>query len=223
MPCARQPLLLLRRFSARPPRESLRDRNRALALTLGAVVVGAVGLSYAAVPLYRMFCQVTGYGGTTSTDAAGTGFAKQAKGAPRPIRIKFNTDVSASLPWSFRPLQREVTVMPGATMLAFFRAKNNSDHPVVGVSTYNVQPSKAGLYFVKIQVRAERGRGVVATLSPQRSAFASRSSVWRPTRKWTCLCFSTWTPTFLTIPKWMTCPKWCSGESCDTCWPPPKS
>ena len=63
MPCARQPLLLLRRFSARPPRESLRDRNRALALTLGAVVVGAVGLSYAAVPLYRMFCQVTGFDG----------------------------------------------------------------------------------------------------------------------------------------------------------------
>jgi cytochrome c oxidase assembly protein subunit 11 len=98
-----------------------------------------------------MFCSVTGYGGTTGSDEAGQGLSKRAKKDVRPFRISFNSDVSASLPWSFEPLQKEVVVMPGSSMLAFFRAKNNSDEAIVGVSSYNVQPSKAGAYFVKIQ------------------------------------------------------------------------
>lgn len=139
------------RFTRRLLASAPRDRNMNTAAILGAVVVGTVGLSYAAVPLYRMFCSVTGYGGTTGTDDTGAGLAKRAKNDVRPFRITFNADVSASLPWSFEPLQREVVVMPGSSMLAFFRAKNNSDEPIVGVSSYNVQPSKAGAYFIKIQ------------------------------------------------------------------------
>lgn len=118
---------------------------------LGAVIVGAVGLSYAAVPLYRMFCQLTGYGGTASREEGQAGFLKTAKNPSRPIRIRFNADVSATLPWSFEPMQNDVTVEPGATMLAFFRARNNSDEAVIGVSSYSVQPSKAAVYFTKIQ------------------------------------------------------------------------
>jgi cytochrome c oxidase assembly protein subunit 11 len=79
------------------------------------------------------------------------GLSKQAKSDVRPFTITFNADVSDSLPWSFEPLQKEVVVVPGSSMLAFFRAKNNSDEPIIGVSTYNVQPSKAGAYFIKIQ------------------------------------------------------------------------
>ncbi len=76
---------------------------------------------------------------------------KQAKSETRPFKVSFNSDVSDSLPWSFEPLQREVIVVPGSSMLAFFRAKNNGDEPIIGVSSYNVQPSKAGAYFIKIQ------------------------------------------------------------------------
>ena len=140
-----------RRLLGQSSSQSPRDKNTNTAAILGAVVVGTVGLSYAAVPLYRMFCSVTGYGGTTGSDEAGRGLAKKAKSDVRPFRITFNADVSASLPWSFEPLQKEVVVMPGSSMLAFFRAKNNSDEAIVGVSSYNVQPSKAGAYFVKIQ------------------------------------------------------------------------
>jgi len=127
-----------------------------------------VGLSYASVPLYRMFCQLTGYGGTIRKDEEAIGLGKRAKAGRwicfplcvrcahlhaevRPITVRFNSDVSSSLPWKFRPLQSEVVVVPGATMLAFFRATNTSDSPVVGVSSYNVQPSKAGVYFTKVR------------------------------------------------------------------------
>merc|ERR1711916_115416 len=129
------------------------QKNSSTMYILGAVVVSTVGLSYAAVPLYRMFCQATGYGGTTSRDEDETGlrFQKKAKNDVRPFKINFTSSVSDNLPWSFVPLQQDVVVVPGSSMLAFFRAKNNSDKPIVGVSTYNVQPSKAGLYFVKIQ------------------------------------------------------------------------
>ena len=129
-----------------------RERNERTFYLLGAVVVSTVGLSYAAVPLYRMFCAATGYGGTTQrAEEEDDRFTKTAKNDVRPFKVTFESSVSANLPWTFEPLQKDVVVVPGSSMLAFFRAKNNSDHPIVGVSTYNVQPSKAGLYFVKIQ------------------------------------------------------------------------
>jgi cytochrome c oxidase assembly protein subunit 11 len=111
----------------------------------------AVGLSYAAVPLYRMFCQAYSYGGTVGIDEAGEKVEQMQKVKDRIIKIKFNADIGASMRWNFRPQQYEIKVMPGETALAFYTAKNPTDHPVIGISTYNVIPFEAGAYFNKIQ------------------------------------------------------------------------
>eukprot|EP00850_Spirogloea_muscicola_P015434 SM000118S25577 [mRNA] locus=s118:124652:126237:+ [translate_table: standard] len=116
-----------------------------------------VGATYAAVPLYRMFCAATGYGGTTQKRE--TVEEKIARhGAPhgeaasrRELVVHFNADVADGMPWRFHPSQREVRVRPGESTLAFYTAHNLSDEPITGVSTYNVSPGKAGLYFNKIQ------------------------------------------------------------------------
>ena len=116
-----------------------------------AAGVVTAGLSYAAVPLYRLFCQAYSYGGTTQTghDAAKVETMSAVK--HRPIKIKFNADTAASMRWNFRPQQSEITVRPGETALAFYTAKNPTDKPVIGISTYNVVPFEAGQYFNKIQ------------------------------------------------------------------------
>lgn len=115
------------------------------ALVLGAGVVGMVGMAYAAVPLYKLFCQVTGYGGTTNV-------AEQAPTeiGERRITVRFNADVQSKLPWRFRPVQNAVTVRVGEPTLAFFRAENIGDEPLVGTATFNVTPQKAGTYFTKL-------------------------------------------------------------------------
>ena len=124
---------------------ALRNRNRTTALVLSACVAGMVGLSFASVPLYRLFCQVTGYGGTTRV--ADT--APQAAGE-RLFIVRFNADVGQGMPWRFRPDQREMTVRVGESALAFYTATNPSDETVAGSATYNVTPVKAGLYFNKV-------------------------------------------------------------------------
>eukprot|EP00240_Pyramimonas_obovata_P006426 CAMPEP_0118930578 /NCGR_PEP_ID=MMETSP1169-20130426/7214_1 /TAXON_ID=36882 /ORGANISM="Pyramimonas obovata, Strain CCMP722" /LENGTH=306 /DNA_ID=CAMNT_0006872955 /DNA_START=409 /DNA_END=1327 /DNA_ORIENTATION=+ len=127
---------------------------------LFALVIGMVGLTYASVPLYRMFCQATGYGGTTRRvksveekllDAEEMDEASASIVANRQLKITFNSDVSDGMQWKFSPCQREVRCVPGQTVLAFFRAQNLSDAAITGVSTYNVTPMKAGPYFNKIQ------------------------------------------------------------------------
>jgi cytochrome c oxidase assembly protein subunit 11 len=112
---------------------------------LVSVVVGMLGLTAAAVPLYRLFCQVTGYGGTTQRAAAAPD-----QGLDRTITVRFNADVDPDLPWSFQPEQRQIEVRIGEQSLAYYRARNRSDHPVVGQAVYNVTPFKAGPYFDKI-------------------------------------------------------------------------
>lgn len=133
----------------------LRKRNEALALRVGAVVVLTLAASYAFVPLYQIFCQATGYGGTVQQNKDEDETAaklRDAAGKPKKrITIHFNADVSPKLPWKFVPSQRTVTVDTGETVLAFYRATNLTDKPIVGISTYNVTPMKAGLYFHKIQ------------------------------------------------------------------------
>ena len=123
-----------------------------------AVAIGTLGLAYAAVPLYRMFCQATGFGGTPKRHAGGgeaDGYDLPADPSSlpnnRPLRITFNTDVSGNLPWSFKPVQKHVTVLAGQTSLAFFEATNHSKEPIIGVATYNIVPNEAGAYFNKIQ------------------------------------------------------------------------
>ncbi len=122
------------------------NRNRIVPGALVGVVLGMVGLSFAAVPLYSIFCKATGFGGTTqrTTQAA-------SHTLNRTIEIRFNTDVNSELPWDFKPNQRSVTLKIGETGMATFHAHNDSGTPVVGTAVYNVTPEKAGLYFDKIQ------------------------------------------------------------------------
>ncbi len=110
-----------------------------------SIVLVMTGLVAASVPLYNWFCRVTGYGGTTTTANAAPGTA-----ADREIAIRFNADVNSKLPWSFRPVQREITVRLGEQQLAFYAAENLADTPITGTATFNVTPQKAGNYFAKI-------------------------------------------------------------------------
>ncbi len=110
-----------------------------------AVLVAMSGLVYYSVPLYRLFCQVTGYGGTTQQ-------ARVAPGAvsARTFTIRFNADVSPNLPWKVQPVVRQYTLRAGERKLARYRARNVSSRAVTGTSSFNVTPAKAGRYFVKI-------------------------------------------------------------------------
>ena len=121
-------------------------RRAATALILGGVVCGMVGLSFGAVPLYRLFCQVTGFGGTTQV----------AEEAPveigeRVVTVRFNADTARDLPWYFKPEQREIKVRVGEMAMAVYNAVNQSDRALIGTSTFNVTPVKAGAYFNKIE------------------------------------------------------------------------
>jgi cytochrome c oxidase assembly protein subunit 11 len=127
----------------------LRRHRRMQAIVGGvcaAVAVGMVGAAYAAVPLYRMFCQVTGFGGTVKR-----GDGPQAAALERTITVRFDTNVNGDLPWTFKAEQVTQDVRIGAPGLAYFRVKNNSDQPIMGRATYNVSPDVAGAYFVKTQ------------------------------------------------------------------------
>lgn len=121
-------------------------RNRRTALLLSTIIAAMLGLTAASVPLYRLFCQVTGYGGTTQRAEAPPG---EVRGAP--ISVAFNADLSPGLPWTFRPMQRRIQARPGEEHLAFYEAVNHGDGPVVGRAAFNVTPFKAGPYFDKVQ------------------------------------------------------------------------
>jgi len=123
------------------------SRQKAVtAALLGALVAVMVGLSFAAVPLYRIFCQVTGFEGTTQRASAPPGPV-----ASRVITVRFNADTDPALPWRFEPAQTALKVKVGEEATAFYRAKNLARESVVGQAVFNVTPLKAGLYFDKIQ------------------------------------------------------------------------
>lgn len=126
-----------------------RNRTTLLYVTSFAVLVG--GLSYAAVPLYRLYCQSTGRGGRAVADEGADKLEATKKVGHRRIRVAFNADTASGLRWNFRPRQNDVTVHPGETVLAFYTARNPGDEPVDGIATYNVVPFEAGKYFNKIQ------------------------------------------------------------------------
>lgn len=119
-------------------------RNGIVAGALVAVIAGMAGMSFAAIPLYRVFCQATGYGGTPKIGpAASPGETAQM------ITVRFNADTYPDLPWHFAPVQNRVRVHLGAEQLAFYEARNESGVPVTGVATYTVTPDKAAKYFHK--------------------------------------------------------------------------
>jgi cytochrome c oxidase assembly protein subunit 11 len=111
---------------------------------LGAVVM--IGAAYAAVPLYDLFCRVTGYGGTTQVAVGEAGAILD-----REVTVYFDANTNRNLPWTFEPVQRSMTVRIGESALAYYTATNNSDQPVTGVATYNVAPYKVATYFSKLE------------------------------------------------------------------------
>lgn len=122
--------------------------NRALALQLAAMAAGMLMLAYASVPLYRLFCQVTGFGGTTQRVESSI---NPAIVGTRMITVRFDANSDMKLPWKFEPLEKSVTVAIGKNRLVAFRAANESNEPTRGTATYNVTPFAAGKYFNKIQ------------------------------------------------------------------------
>ncbi|MBN3313534.1 COX11 protein, partial [Atractosteus spatula] len=134
--------------------EEWRKKNKTILTYIVAAGVGMIGMSYAAVPLYRLYCQASREHCLGGTAVAGHDTEHVATMKPvreRVIKVTFNADVHASLQWNFRPQQTEIYLVPGETALAFYKAKNPTDKPIIGISTYNVVPFEAGQYFNKIQ------------------------------------------------------------------------
>ena len=121
-------------------------RRFGTALVLGGIVCAMVGLAFAAVPIYRWVCKLTGYEGTTNT-------AEIAPGAisDRIMTIRFDANVARDLPWRFAPKEHDVSVRIGEQTLAIYTATNLTDRPVTGTATFNVTPEKVGVYFDKIE------------------------------------------------------------------------
>jgi len=121
-------------------------RSTMTAVVLFGVAGGMVGLAFASVPLYQLFCQVTGFGGTPQIAVGGTA---EAPVSDREITVSFDSNTDPDLPWQFRPAQRKMTVRLGEPNLAHFTAENLSGQPITGQATFNVTPYKAAQYFVK--------------------------------------------------------------------------
>jgi cytochrome c oxidase assembly protein subunit 11 len=124
------------------------QKNGRTAAYAALAVLAMIGLAFASVPLYRMFCQVTGFGGTTMR-VAESEVPKQSAG--RLMSVRFDSNTSSALPWQFQPEKARETAAVGARKMAFFTAKNLSDKPVTGTATFNVTPVQAGQYFSKVQ------------------------------------------------------------------------
>jgi cytochrome c oxidase assembly protein subunit 11 len=122
--------------------------NLKTALLAGSIAVGMVGMGFAAVPLYRIFCQVTGFGGTTMRVSEAQAATIAPTGKTMVIRFDAN---QRGLPWEFKPERPTDTVTIGARDMSVFIAKNLSAKPVTGTATFNVTPAQAGQYFSKIQ------------------------------------------------------------------------
>ncbi len=133
-------------MSTHKPKPSQSARNKRVAVLCSALVVSMVGLSYAAVPLYRIFCQVTGYGGTTqvATDTP-------EKVLDRKIIVRFDANISRDMEWTFRPAQTSIELKVGESALAFYRAVSTSKTDTIGTATFNVTPLAAGEYFNKVE------------------------------------------------------------------------
>lgn len=119
---------------------------------LGALAM--LGMGFAAVPLYQMFCQVTGFGGTTqraSVEEASLAERMAESAGAKEISIRFDSNTALDVPWAFYPEHPTDTVQIGVRDLAFFVAKNNSNVPITGTATFNVEPEQTGRYFNKIQ------------------------------------------------------------------------
>ncbi len=124
----------------------IRPRDRRLAIALVALTAAMVGLSFAAVPLYSLFCKVTGFGGTTQVASVAPNALGQAK-----VTVRFDSNVSGGLAWTFHPDQENVTVATGETKTITYTLRNDTARETTGIASFNVTPELAGQYFNKIQ------------------------------------------------------------------------
>jgi cytochrome c oxidase assembly protein subunit 11 len=122
------------------------NRHRTVAVWCGVLVAAMVGMAYAAVPLYRLFCQVTGFDGTPRV-----ALAPSPTVVDRTVTIRFDANVAPDLPWRFEPQQTTTKIKLGESALAFFRATNTSQRPLWGMATFNVFPEQAAPFFNKLQ------------------------------------------------------------------------
>ena len=120
-------------------------RNRATGLAVLSVFILMVGMAYAAVPLYRVFCRATGYGGTTRVAEA----APHVKGT-RTINVRFDANVAPGLAWHFEPETPQIELRTGTTATVYFKVRNDSDQPTAANAQYNISPDLGGFYFNKI-------------------------------------------------------------------------
>jgi len=135
--------------AAHPVGEGQNRSNLKVALIALGVALGMLGLGYASVPLYRMFCQVTGLGGTTQrVDAAQ---ASKVAVLDQTMSVRFDANTAPGLAWKFQPEKATTTVRIGERQMATYLAKNNSDRPITGIASFNVSPAQAGKYFDKVQ------------------------------------------------------------------------
>ena len=133
---------------------TLDHRNRRTMLLAFGAALAMLGLGYAAVPLYDLFCRVTGFGGTTqvASDADADLAAQMAASAGGTVySVRFDANTARNMPWEFKPVQVTDRVAIGQRDMAFYTARNNSDEPITGTATFNVEPEQAGRYFNKIQ------------------------------------------------------------------------
>ena len=127
---------------------TLAQKNGRTATLAALVALGMIALAFASVPLYRLFCQVTGFAGTTQRSES----ANAPGGvAGKTMSIRFDANAAPTMPWTFRPERHTEKVTIGEREIAFYVAKNLSDQPVTGTATFNVTPEEAGKYFTKIQ------------------------------------------------------------------------
>jgi|SRR5579871_4601096 len=125
------------------------NRNKRVGLMVTALALGMLGLGYAAVPLYRIFCQQTGFNGTPARSTEAEAATVKANG--QTIEVRFDANIDRNLLWMFKPEQSVVTIPMGERRLALFRARNDSDRTIVGQASYNIEPEQAARYFHKVQ------------------------------------------------------------------------
>lgn len=124
----------------------MQNKDNHLAVILAGITVFMLAVAFASVPLYRLICKKTGFGGTPQVALAASN-----KMIDREITIQFTASTHRDLPWGFRPMQHETKIKIGENGLAYFYAENKSDKPIIGMATYNVSPDKAAIYFNKVQ------------------------------------------------------------------------
>ena len=130
----------------KPPASPPAAKSARIALICTGVVFGMLGLSFAAVPLYNLFCKATGFGGTPQVGTAATG-----KVLDRHISVRFDANIAPGLGWKFEAESPEISAQVGVSQTVFYKMTNRSDRTVTGIATYNVTPEQSAAYFVKIQ------------------------------------------------------------------------